>query len=427
MPLHLYRRHYDKGRCWGGHKPNTQTYESDELRPKHKKCGCPIYASGRLGANPKFRKNTGRFTWAEAKAVAEDWERRALNPDPEPPPSGSRPPAPLPAPTGTDKPRKTIESAIADTIAEHETNESSWNTIRGYQTVTHKIHRFSSDVKGYVYLDQWEKQDVKQFRVWMGVKGRSLKTYTSLTKAFFELAVFNEWIAANPARTPAKRKNKAQRRADEAAERSPFSDEELTRMAAGCRQYARLAESDQRYQFTGEDLEDFIWISVYTGLRISDVATFHLSRMNEKGDVHVRALKNSKWVDTWIPDWLQNRIRERAQKFGPYIFGFRPGSRGRTLEEETAGFAGAWRDRLNALWELCGPWTEPPTPHRFRHTFVRILLQDHVPLPIIAKLAGDTEEVIRESYSKWVPEHQDGVRNTLRDAFQGRPRLFVVK
>ncbi len=426
MHLHLYRRHYDKGRCTGGHKPNTQTYESDELRPKWKKCGCPIYASGRLGDNPKFRKNTRQFRWAEAREVAEKWERHASGEDPLPP--APLPPVPRPADT-SEKPRKTIESAAADIIAEHETNESSWNTIRGYRTVTNKLLRFSTDIKGYVYLDQWHKEDVKQFRVWMGVKGRSLRTYTGLLKAFFELAVFNDWITVNPARTPVKRKNKAQRLADELAERAPFTDDELTRMLAACHKYTELAAQDSRYRFTGEDLEDFILVSAYTGLRISDVATFHISRLNERGDVHVRAIKNNKWIDTWIPDWLQNRIRTRAQKFGPYIFGFRPGVGGRSLEAEIATFAGAWRDRLNALWDLCGPWAESPMPHRFRHTFVRILLQRNVPLPVIAKLAGDTEEVIRESYSKWVPELQAGVRSTLEQAFHDVPipRPFLVK
>ena len=34
-----------------------------------------------------------------------------------------------------------------------------------------------------------------------------------------------------------------------------------------------------------------------------------------------------------------------------------------------------WRRKLKKLWTLCGPWKEKPTPHRFRHTFARILLQ----------------------------------------------------
>ena len=34
-----------------------------------------------------------------------------------------------------------------------------------------------------------------------------------------------------------------------------------------------------------------------------------------------------------------------------------------------------WRRKLKCLGNLCGPWKEELTPHRFRHTFARILLQ----------------------------------------------------
>jgi len=37
--------------------------------------------------------------------------------------------------------------------------------------------------------------------------------------------------------------------------------------------------------------------------------------------------------------------------------------------------ADTWRRKLNKVWELCGEWEEPPTSHRFRHTFVRVLLE----------------------------------------------------
>ena len=42
-----------------------------------------------------------------------------------------------------------------------------------------------------------------------------------------------------------------------------------------------------RYNFkwTGKDLTDFISVSVYTGLRISDVSTFHIDRMQGTGEI----------------------------------------------------------------------------------------------------------------------------------------------
>jgi integrase len=161
-------------------------------------------------------------------------------------------------------------------------------------------------------------------------------------------------------------------------------------------------------------------ISAYTGLRISDVATFHIDRMMPDGDIHFRAIKNGKWVDTWVPEFIQEIIRKRAEKWGPYIFGARK-------TEDPVVLGGTWRERLEKLWALCEPFTEKPTHHRFRHTFVRILLEDGTPVPDVATLLGDTEEVVRQSYSKWVPERQERLRRVLRVSFGKKTRLFAVK
>ena len=75
----------------------------------------------------------------------------------------------------------------------------------------------------------------------------------------------------------------------------PFSDDELKRMYEACetkygRQEikwsrvihgARVEVQYARYnsKWSGQDLADFISVSVYTGLRISDVTTFHIDRM----------------------------------------------------------------------------------------------------------------------------------------------------
>ena len=53
-----------------------------------------------------------------------------------------------------------------------------------------------------------------------------------------------------------------------------------------------------RYSWTGKDLADFISVSVYTGMRISDVATFHASRMKPTGEIHIRTTKGGAHVKT---------------------------------------------------------------------------------------------------------------------------------
>ncbi len=86
-----------------------------------------------------------------------------------------------------------------------------------------------------------------------------------------------------------------------------------------------------------------------------------------------------------------------------------------------------WRRKLNRLWDLCAPWKEKPTPHRFRHTFARILLQKPgVTVRDVAELLGDTEEIVLKHYGAWVPVRQARLTKILRDAFEEKPKLVVM-
>jgi integrase len=81
-----------------------------------------------------------------------------------------------------------------------------------------------------------------------------------------------------------------------------------------------------------------------------------------------------------------------------------------------------WRNkRLKKVFELAGPFEEKATPHRFRHTFARILLEKGVPVPDVAELIGDTEEMVRKYYAKWIPGRQKRLTKLLQDAFADKP------
>ena len=73
-----------------------------------------------------------------------------------------------------------------------------------------------------------------------------------------------------------------------------------------------------------------------------------------------------------------------------------------------------WRRRLAKVFELAGSFDEPATPHRFRHTFARILLQRGVPVADVADLLGDDEKTVRDHYARWVPERQARLTKILK-------------
>ena len=162
-------------------------------------------------------------------------------------------------------------------------------------------------------------------------------------------------------------------------------------------------------------MKDFVLLSAYTGLRISDVATFDISQRLKGNDVFLRMHKTRRELFTWIPDWLVARLHERQKRHGNLIF-----SRGSSTLLTTV--CELWRRKLNHVFKLAGPFPEPATPHRLRHTFVRILLESGVPIPDVAELIGDTEEIVRRHYAKWVPERQARLTNILREAFADKPQ-----
>ena len=424
MALTLYRRH--RPACEGGHAENARSGEFEEGRRGWKKCACLIHVSGTLGR--KFsRKQTGKSDWAEAKAVVAVWQAtqswEGLTQINE-----AVPPAPA-VPDG----RITIARAIQAFTAEFQGQAA--NTQKNYRLLLGKLKAFA-DSKGYVMLDQWGPIDIREFRASWSVSPQTAAKNMSTVKSFFEFCVSNEWIPKNPAKLV-----KNQRGRDAADRRNeqklPFTDDELQKMYDACEtkcgkqevKWSRVihhhrAEGEYgRYnrKWTGQDLADFISVSVYTGLRISDVSTFHIGRMKPTGEIHVRTTKVGTHVYTWVPEWLQERIRARACEHGPLIFG----------EHQTKDMnvvTDVWRRKLNKLWALCGPWKEKPTPHRFRHTFARILLQrSGVTVRDVAELLGNSEQIVRRHYSAWIPERQERLTAMLKEAFSEKPKPNVIE
>jgi integrase len=264
-------------------------------------------------------------------------------------------------------------------------------------------------------IDQWEPTDVREFRTSWAINPQTGARRMSMLKPFFEYCVGNEWITRNPARMV---KNPRGRDAGEkrAEQKLPFTDDDLKRMYDACPNYG----ATPKHKWTGDDLADFISLSIYTGLRISDVALFQIDRMQKSGEIRVRTTKAGTHVYTWVPQWLQDRIRARAKVHGDYIFGSH-------TTKDLDVITDLWRRKLNKVWDMCGPWKEKPTPHRFRHTFARILLQKPgVTVRDVAELLGNTEEMIRKHYGAWVPERQERLTRILREAFDDKPKPKLV-
>lgn len=442
--LNYHRRHTST--CTGKHPVRLYTNEYDERKKGWKKCHCPIYASGTLNRVAK-RFPTKRSEWQEASDLmvpyltANSWD---LNQGPPRPPGAAGYRA-VPEPGGdcerVPEPVRGDRSSIADAIQLYldglRQDRAAINTQRHYRYAMKNLQEYADGI-GLRYVHEWTRTLVKQLRASWAVSPATAIKKLGIVKSFFEHCLDNEWITANPARIKVRRVAGGDASSEQ---RLPYTDEDLERMFDGCRAYdaahcqlrdwPRKKEAQRiaaepavasRYRefrrlWAGEDLCDFICISVYTGLRISDVATFHIERLTDSNAVHVRTIKSQgrTKVYTRVPDWLAQRIRVRAKRVGPLIFGAHASTR---IDVITDG----WRKRLNDVWGLCGKWDVKPMPHRFRHTFARILLQDGKPVSVVAELMGNTEAVVRKHYKAFVKEHQDYLDGVMRGAFEHAPR-----
>jgi integrase len=407
MALKLYRRH--RKECEGGHPEDSRSGEFEEGRRGWKRCSCLIHASGTLGGKFK-RQQTGKVHWEEAQALVAKWETTQSWT------GGLAAPRAEVAPEVPQKEetRTTITDAIAAFMSSRANRDVSLGTIKKYRTFVNQLQAYS-DSRGYVTLDQLDVSDMDRFYASWKDEKRSRAKKLERLKSFIKFCRKRKWLAediADDLRAPAG--------SSSPPNKMPFTDDELDRIYKACDAIGGPKPPGPGYRpWGGEDVKDFVMLSIYTGLRISDVSTFNVAERLNGNDVFLRMHKTQKELFTWIPDWLVNRLRTREKNHGPLIFRAGQAMNMRAVSER-------WRDNVGKVFKLAGPFEERPTPHRFRHTFVRILLEKGVPVADVAELVGDTEDVVRRHYARWVPERQARLTKILKDAFAEKPKPKLV-
>jgi site-specific recombinase XerD len=405
MALSLYRRH--RRDCKSGHVEDSRSGEFDERKKGWRRCDCPIFVSGTL-ARKFHRESTGHWEWSDAKAVLAHWEKngswdyRRVHIEP-------------PSATDSNEPRPIMIVDATDAFIASCTNRGiAEPTLKKYKTFTKQLKAFC-ELRGYVNLVQLTTGDMDRFYAsWKDGKRARAKKLERL-KAFVKFCLKRKWLTEDIAEDL-----KAPEGSSLPANKTPFTDKELDRIFAACDAVGPPTPPGPGHRsWSGEDVKDFVYLSMYTGMRISDVATFDVSKRLNGNDVFLRMHKTQKELYTWIPDWLVHRMRDRQKKYGALIF--RAGQ-----STSMTAMSERWRDNLRKVFKLAGPFAEKPHHHRFRHTFARILLQKGVPIADVAELIGDKEEVVRRHYARWVPERQERLTNILKDAFADKPKPKLV-
>jgi integrase len=315
-----------------------------------------------------------------------------------------------PAPGSQDRRRATLVDAGKVLVMKRQGEGLAPSTISKYRTFIKQLTAFA-DSRGYIFVDQFNVDDVDVFYATWALSPRTKSKRLSTLRAFFRFCAARRWLIDSPVSYDLKPPKGASR----AANKAPFSDEEVERIIKACDGLRIEWENETGTGvWTGEDVKDIVWLMLYTGYRISDAAFFDMRRL-DGNQIYIRAKKNGGEVFAYVPDWLRERLIKRAQYWGqrPFIIGH---------SERLETLTNLWRRRITRAFERAGRFEEPPTPHRFRHTFARILLQRGVPVADVADLMGDDEDTIRRHYARWVPERQARLTRILQELFENRPR-----
>ena len=268
MALNAYRRH--RRECPARHPEESRSGEFEERKKGWKRCDCPIFVSGTLGGKFK-RQNTGSSGWVEARGFMtlresiQAWE-------------GSTKEC-LPTPELQDS-RITIVDATDAYTASCANRGVAIPTLKKYKTFVKQLRAYS-DSRGYVKLDQLKVADMDCFYAsWNDAKRAKAKKLDRL-KWFIKFCLKRDWLTKNIADDL-----RAPEGSSVPANKMPVTDEEVSRILTACDALGAPTPRGPRYRpWSGEDAKDFILLSVYTGLRISDVATFNVRERLNGNDV----------------------------------------------------------------------------------------------------------------------------------------------
>ncbi|MDE3155997.1 MAG: site-specific integrase, partial [Acidobacteriota bacterium] len=264
MALNLYRRH--RQACEAGLPFDSRSGEFEERKRGWKKCACLIFASGTLAG--KFsRRCLETSDWDKARRAADIYETRGSWGDP--------PVAPVPREPPRENTRVSVVQACLTFLSSREAAGLASATLRKYRTFTKQITAYAEN-KGYVFLDQVTPDDIDRFWATWKLGARTKGKRLTTLRGFFRFCVNRKWIPESPVTADIK----APVGSSKAANKAPFSDDEIQRILAACDDVKVEWKNETGTGiWTGEDVKDLIWLMLYTGYRISDATLFSMRRL----------------------------------------------------------------------------------------------------------------------------------------------------
>lgn len=179
----------------------------------------------------------------------------------------------------------------------------------------------------------------------------------------------------------------------------PFDEEQVARILKACQSYPG---PNRRRLIVLTDLQ------LARGLVIGDACMLSKSRVSKIDagwNLELRAAKTGTAVSCPIPNDLAKAFLA--------LDGDTPFWSGKSDRDHLTK---NWRKIYAKIFKAAGVTGHP---HQFRHTAAKRLLVRGFAVSYVATLLGNTENIVRKHYSKWVPERQQAFDGAIRATWKG--------
>jgi integrase len=323
----------------------------------------------------------------------------------------------------TQKPQATIERAIDSFIA--------FKARRG-PDVRRKARLILGRLKAFmerrkkVAVAEVTFSDLVEFRAGWSEALTTQRRNQEVMKGFFRFCVKSDFIIKTPAAD-------LDPIPEERPKTEPFTREEMDRI------FSAVAVLPDEYGRRGQPIADqvraFILVMRYTGMSIGDTSKLEKADVDKSGRIRTYRKKTGEDVFAKVPPFViealdkaphdserfyfwtgQGELHTRTSKWGSRLQRLFAAADVRTVESEKKRRSGG---KLKAESEAVK--VSKATPHMFRHTLVRDLLEGETPMEEIAELLGNSMEVVEKYYSKWDTRRQARLIKRLEDFWQNDP------
>jgi integrase len=329
----------------------------------------------------------------------------------------------LPTPVEpTVRPQVSLENAIASFLAFK--SRRSLDVQRKSKLVLGRLKSFL-ELRKKLAVAEVTFTDLVEFRAHWTDSSTTQRRNQEVMKGFFAFCVKSDFIVKNPAvgLDPIR---------EGRPKTEPFTREEMARI------FSAISFLTDEYGRQGQPIaaqtRAFVMVMRYTGMSIGNTAKL---RKADVDGCRIRTYRKKTGEDVFakVPPlviealdtaphdseefyfWTgQGKLHTRTSKWGNRLQRLFVAANVRMLETEKRKRSGG---KLKAEPEVVK--VSKATPHMFRHTLVRDLLECGTPMEGVAELFGNSMKVVEKYYSKWDTRRQARLEKRLEDFWQNDP------